>query len=91
MSCAVWGASVEEVWKTLKECMLASESKACSVANACRTWLNKQYCFHNSDPCSFITFLPISVATHVTAQEAILQLCNDAWPFLLHCENAYPR
>ena len=31
---------------------------------ACGTW---QFCLHNGEPCGFVTFLCISVATHVTA------------------------
>ena len=33
--------------------------------NACGTW---QFCLHNDEPCSFVTFLCVSVATHVTAR-----------------------
>ena len=32
---------------------------------ACGTW---QFCLHNDEPCGFVTFLCISVATHVTAR-----------------------
>ena len=33
--------------------------------SACGTW---QFCLHNGEPCSFVTFLCVSVATHVTAR-----------------------
>ena len=32
---------------------------------ACGTW---QFCLHNDEPCGFVTFLCVSVATHVTAR-----------------------
>ena len=30
----------------------------------CGTW---QFCLHNDEPCDFVTFLCVSMATHVTA------------------------
>ena len=33
--------------------------------HACGTW---QFCLHNDEPCSFVTFLCVSVAMHVTAR-----------------------
>ena len=33
--------------------------------DACGTW---QFCLHNDEPCGFVTFLCVSVATHVTAR-----------------------
>ena len=35
------------------------------VHGACGTW---QFCLHNDEPCGFVTFLCVSVATHVTAR-----------------------
>ena len=35
-----------------------------SHSYACGTW---QFCLHNGEPCGFVTFLCVSVATHVTA------------------------
>ena len=35
------------------------------VLCACGTW---QFCLHNDEPCGFVTFLCVSVATHVTAR-----------------------
>ena len=31
----------------------------------CGTW---QFCLHNDEPCGFVTFVCVSVATHVTAR-----------------------
>ena len=47
------------------DCESLSQLQNCSVTdNACGTW---QFCLHNDEPCSFVTFLCVSVATHVTA------------------------
>ena len=49
---AVWGGAL------LESCV---QGNCC----ACGTW---QFCLHNYEPCGFITFLCVSVATHVTAR-----------------------
>ena len=38
---------------------------SCLHGYACGTW---QFCLHNDEPCGFVTFLCVSVATHVTAR-----------------------
>ena len=41
---------------------------------ACRTW---QLCLHNGEACGFVTFLCVSVATHVTARDVCVIIVSS--------------
>ena len=57
------------------ENLVRDESASCPYA--CGTW---QFCLHNDEPCGFVTFLCISVATHVTARGVpVITLKRRIW------------
>ena len=47
------------------EAVVTGSRDAVVGMHACGTW---QFCLHNDEPCGFVTFLCVSVATHVTAR-----------------------
>ena len=54
------------------------------MENACGTW---QFCLHNDEPCGFVTFLCVSVATHVTARGVRMITIGNVVFSLAACED----